>query len=97
MIRSKLVKHDICLSITFPIRSNCLFFVLRAELMLLGFISLLLTVGTRFIAKICIPAELEDTIFHANLMNIRRTTQMQMMTKEVAIMTEESYFHMLKM
>ncbi|XP_041020380.1 MLO protein homolog 1-like [Juglans microcarpa x Juglans regia] len=35
---------------------------IKAELMLLGFISLLLTVSTRFIAKICIPAELEDTM-----------------------------------
>lgn len=30
--------------------------------MLLGFISLLLTIGTRFIAKICIPAELGSTM-----------------------------------
>ncbi|KAJ4702315.1 MLO-like protein [Melia azedarach] len=35
---------------------------IKAELMLLGFISLLLTVGTRFIYKICIPAKYGDTM-----------------------------------
>eukprot|EP00257_Ricinus_communis_P015511 XP_015573442.1 MLO protein homolog 1 [Ricinus communis] len=33
---------------------------IKAELMLLGFISLLLTVGTKYIAKICIPAKYGD-------------------------------------
>lgn len=33
-----------------------------AELMLLGFISLLLTFGTKFIAKICIPVSVSDTM-----------------------------------
>lgn len=35
---------------------------LFAELMLLGFISLLLTIGTNYIAKICIPVKLGDTM-----------------------------------
>ncbi|KAJ0026473.1 hypothetical protein Pint_09197 [Pistacia integerrima] len=35
---------------------------IKAELMLLGFISLLLTVGTRFIAKICIPTDIGETM-----------------------------------
>ncbi|KAK1388663.1 hypothetical protein POM88_016841 [Heracleum sosnowskyi] len=34
---------------------------IKAELMLLGFISLLLTVGTSYIVKICIPTKLGDT------------------------------------
>lgn len=33
---------------------------LFAELMLLGFLSLLLTFGTNFVAKICIPLKLSD-------------------------------------
>lgn len=33
-----------------------------AELMLLGFISLLLTFGTKYIAKICIPVKLGDSM-----------------------------------
>ncbi|RWR84583.1 MLO protein 1-like protein [Cinnamomum micranthum f. kanehirae] len=35
---------------------------IKAELMLLGFISLLLTVGQKYIAKICIPAKAGDTM-----------------------------------
>ncbi|KAL1810932.1 hypothetical protein ACET3Z_020997 [Daucus carota] len=34
---------------------------IKAELMLLGFISLLLTVGTTYVVKICIPIKLGDT------------------------------------
>lgn len=36
--------------------------LVSAELMLLGFISLLLTFGTKYIAKICIPAKYGDTM-----------------------------------
>ncbi|KAG6406173.1 hypothetical protein SASPL_133772 [Salvia splendens] len=48
---------------------------IKAELMLLGFISLLLTVGTSYVAKICVPKDLgnkwlpcdkEDTDDHDN-------------------------------
>ncbi|XP_004500844.1 MLO protein homolog 1-like [Cicer arietinum] len=35
---------------------------IKAELMLLGFISLLLTFGTKYIAKICIPVKLGDSM-----------------------------------
>lgn len=35
---------------------------IKAELMLLGFISLLLTVGTRYLPKICIPESIGDTM-----------------------------------
>lgn len=35
---------------------------IKAELMLLGFISLLLTFGTKYIAKICIPPTLGDSM-----------------------------------
>ncbi|KAF4349387.1 hypothetical protein F8388_012557 [Cannabis sativa] len=35
---------------------------IKAELMLLGFISLLLTVGTQYISKICIPAKFGDVM-----------------------------------
>ncbi|KAH7523384.1 hypothetical protein FEM48_Zijuj06G0005200 [Ziziphus jujuba var. spinosa] len=35
---------------------------IKAELMLLGFISLLLTVGTKYVTKICIPAKIGDTM-----------------------------------
>ncbi|CAK8569201.1 unnamed protein product [Lathyrus sativus] len=35
---------------------------IKAELMLLGFISLLLTFGTKYIAKICIPPSLGDSM-----------------------------------
>ncbi|KAL6178785.1 hypothetical protein ACLB2K_050303 [Fragaria x ananassa] len=35
---------------------------IKAELMLLGFISLLLTVGTRYLPKICVPANVADTM-----------------------------------
>ncbi|XP_044511921.1 MLO protein homolog 1-like isoform X2 [Mangifera indica] len=35
---------------------------IKSELMLLGFISLLLTVGTRFISKICIPTNVGNTM-----------------------------------
>lgn len=37
-----------------------------AELMLLGFISLLLTFGTKYIAKICIPVNVGDTMLPCN-------------------------------
>lgn len=37
------------------------------ELMLLGFISLLLTVGTRYVTKICIPAKVGDTMLPCKL------------------------------
>ncbi|KAI4317048.1 hypothetical protein L6164_024959 [Bauhinia variegata] len=35
---------------------------IRAELMLLGFLSLLLTFGTKYVAKICIPPKYGDTM-----------------------------------
>lgn len=37
--------------------------------MLLGFLSLLLTVGTRFIYKICIPAEYGNTMLPCKIEN----------------------------
>ncbi|KAH9759683.1 MLO-like protein [Citrus sinensis] len=42
---------------------------IKAELMLLGFLSLLLTVGTRFIYKICIPAEYGNTMLPCKIEN----------------------------
>ncbi|XP_050378122.1 MLO protein homolog 1-like isoform X2 [Argentina anserina] len=39
---------------------------IKAELMLLGFISLLLTVGTRYLPKICVPASIADTMLPCN-------------------------------
>ncbi|XP_038718479.1 MLO protein homolog 1-like [Tripterygium wilfordii] len=42
---------------------------IKAELMLLGFISLLLTFGTRFISKICIPKSLGNTMLPCNVKN----------------------------
>lgn len=39
----------------------------HAELMLLGFISLLLTVGTRFLPKICISTKYGDTMLPCQL------------------------------
>ncbi|CBI40746.3 unnamed protein product, partial [Vitis vinifera] len=50
---------------------------IKAELMLLGFISLLLTIGTRFIAKICIPAELGSTMLPCKQMILRRVLAAQ--------------------
>lgn len=35
--------------------------------MLLGFISLLLTVGTRYLPKICVPANIADTMLPCGL------------------------------
>jgi mlo protein len=40
---------------------------IKAELMILGFISLLLTVGTSYIAKICIPKKLGNTLLPCKL------------------------------
>ncbi|XP_061988815.1 MLO protein homolog 1-like [Rosa rugosa] len=40
---------------------------IKAELMLLGFISLLLTVGTRYLPKICVPASIADTMLPCDL------------------------------
>ncbi|KAF5747253.1 MLO protein 1-like [Tripterygium wilfordii] len=40
---------------------------IKAELMLLGFISLLLTVGTKFISKICISKDLGNTMLPCNV------------------------------
>ncbi|XP_062100576.1 MLO protein homolog 1-like [Humulus lupulus] len=44
---------------------------IKAELMLLGFISLLLTVGTQYISKICIPAKLGDVMLPCKFTKVR--------------------------
>lgn len=44
---------------------------LRAELMILGFISLLLTFGQSYIARICIPVELADKMLPCALRNTK--------------------------
>ncbi|KAK9928443.1 hypothetical protein M0R45_025579 [Rubus argutus] len=43
---------------------------IKAELMLLGFISLLLAVGTRYLPKICIPASIGDTMLPCELKKV---------------------------
>ncbi|KAL2346160.1 hypothetical protein Fmac_000160 [Flemingia macrophylla] len=45
---------------------------IKAELMLLGFISLLLTFGTKYVAKICIPKSVGDVMLPCNKVEVAK-------------------------